>query len=639
MKPETTLSPTLAASAAFWGAQPEEGGTRFHVWAPLARDVEVVLEKFGTRIPYALAKASDGTFSGLVPGVSAGDLYHYRVDGQGPFPDPASRFQPEGVHGPSQVVDPSAFAWTDAGWRGLALEDAVFYELHIGAFTPEGTFAAAAARLPFLLDLGVTAVELMPVADFPGRRNWGYDGVNLFAPARCYGAPDDLRRLVDAAHHLGLAVIQDVVYNHLGPDGNYLAAYSPFYFTDRHQSPWGAGVNLDGENSGRVRDFFIDNALHWIREYHMDGLRLDAVHALVDEGRRHFLAELSARVRDAASDAGRKVVLVAEDNRNLARLVQPESEGGWGFDAVWADDFHHQARRLLAGDRDGYYEDYTGSTEDLAATLRQGWFFCGQHSKHLKGPRGTDPGRLSMDKFVICVQNHDQVGNRALGERLHHQVDLASYRAAMALLLLAPETPLLFMGQEWAASTPFLFFTDHHEDLGRQVTEGRRREFQGFAAFSDPKAWERIPDPQAPATFEASRLNWDEVEREPHASLRRLTRALLGLRRQEPAFRGSNRGSVWTAAAGESGVILARQGHGRALAMVLCQCRGSGTMDAVALKAAGFPGSARSWEVVLTTEDPEFSPDPAKPRVDVSGPWPRVEFSGPGAVVLKARAS
>ncbi len=594
------------------GAVAGPSGTRLRVWAPRAGRVEVVLEG---GVSVALAPAGAGYHEALLPGVGAGARYRYRVDGAGPFPDPASRFQPEGVHGPSAVVDPGAFPWSDGGWPGLDPATLVLYELHVGTFSPEGTFAGAEARLPRLRELGVTAVELMPVADFPGRRNWGYDGVSLFAPARCYGEPDDLRRLVDEAHRLGLGVFLDVVYNHLGPAGNYLSAFSPFYFTSRHRTPWGDALDFDGEQSGPVRDFFAENALHWIREYHVDGLRLDATHAIHDGSGRHVLAEIAARVR---SEAGRPALLVAEDERNLAVMVRPAAAGGWGLDGVWADDFHHQVRGRLAGDRDGYFQDFTGSTADLAETLRRGWLYVGQRSQYHGAPRGTDPSGVPPERFVLCVQNHDQVGNRAFGDRLHHGVSPEAWRAAAALLLLAPQTPLLFMGQEWAASTPFRFFTDHEPDLGRLVTEGRRREFARFAAFADPATRERIPDPQAPETFESSRLRWEEAEREPHASVLRLHRALLALRRSELVGR---RARFAASAAGKDALVLS---WGDLAAAV--QLEGGGEV--------ALPPLGPSPRLVLSTEEPAHAPDPAPVELEPSRGVPRLRFRRPGAAVV-----
>jgi maltooligosyltrehalose trehalohydrolase len=425
------------------GAWPGDDGVRFRVWAPGKRAVEVVLEGPVPRV-IPLGKHADGMFSGLVSGLAAGARYRYRVDGHGPFPDPASRFQPEGVHGPSQVVDPTRFCWTDQGWRGVIPANLVIYELHVGTFSPEGTFDGVIHRLPELAGLGVTAIELMPVADFPGRRNWGYDGVDLFAPARCYGRPDDLRRLVDQAHRLGLAVLLDVVYNHFGPDGNYLAQFSPDYFSARYKTLWGPAINLDGERSAMVRAFFFENALHWLWEYHMDGLRLDATHYLFDESPRTFLAELAALVRESIGD--RAVHLIAEDPRNLAAMVRAESEGGWGLDGLWSDDFHHELRRYLVGDSEGAFRDFRGRVPDLALTINRGWLFRGEYSLHRGYFRGSDPTGIEPRRFVFYLQNHDRIGNRAMGERLNHQVDPPTYRAASALLLTAPAAPLLFMG-------------------------------------------------------------------------------------------------------------------------------------------------------------------------------------------------
>lgn len=632
------------------GAFPVAGGFCFQVWAPQVQTLEVVVERSAEKAPWCTAssggedrgrlvlpmeRAEGGYFRLFTASVCAGDRYRYRIDGGDCFPDPASRFQPEGVHGPSEIVDPNAYCWSDAAWSGLSLEDAVFYELHVGTFSPQGTFAGVIDRLPTLAALGVTAVELMPLADFAGRRNWGYDGVALFAPARCYGRPDELRRLVDEAHRLCLAVILDVVYNHLGPDGNYLAAYSPYYFSKRRHTAWGAGPNFDGPQCEAVREFFVENALYWLHEYHLDGLRLDATHAIADQSSVPILAELADRVRTAISH--RRVLLIAEDNRNLACMLRPRYVGGWGLDAVWADDLHHQMRRLLAGDHESYYRDYTGTAEDLATTIRQGWFYTGQHSQHWGGPRGTDPAGLAPAQFVVCLQNHDQVGNRALGERLHHQIDLASWRAASALLLCLPQTPLLFMGQEWAASSPFLFFTDHHDELGRQVTEGRRREFWQFSAFADPTARWRIPDPQAEATFLASMLDWAELQREPHASVWRLYQAILSLRKREAALKSANAARHQLLAVGADSIILRRPGTAGDW-LIVVRLRGAGMLDLHTLPLVQ-PGAGRRWEVCLTSEDAAFSPEPSPPQIKASAQGFTIHFAVPAAVLLRERSA
>jgi maltooligosyltrehalose trehalohydrolase len=615
--------------------------TSFRVWAPERARVDLVLGD----VLRPLTRDDKGYWTGTFADAAPGALYRYRLDDRDDnvFPDPASRSQPHGVHGASMVVDPRAFRWTDQAWRAPALRDLILYELHVGTFTPEGTYRAVIARLPYLVRLGVTAIELMPLGDFPGDRNWGYDGVSIFAPARCYGSPDDLRALVDAAHAHGLAVVLDVVYNHLGPDGAYAHAFSPHYFTERHHTAWGAAVNLDGPHSREVRRFFIENALHWVREYHVDGLRLDATHALQDDGEPNFLAELTTTVRTHAT---RPVIVTAEDHRNLARMLRPVKDGGFGMDAVWADDFHHQVRVHTAGDREGYYADYTGTSEDLAATMRQGWFFTGQYSAHRKELRGTSAAGLGPRQFVICIQNHDQVGNRADGARLHHQVEAATYRAATTLLLLAPQTPLLFMGQEWATGSPFQFFTDHHEELGRLVTEGRRREFGAFEAFTGTATHPAVPDPQHAGTFERSRLDWDECPREPHAGMLALYTALLALRRR-PQVRDATCASY---------DVLALDARTVAMTLRMADAPpadGAPATEALivivrfASGAVTFPlDPADAVETLLTTEDAAFAADAAPVRVEsadtaeVSPPLPRsglrLEFARPGAVVLRA---
>jgi len=609
-----------------FGAVPCEGGVRFQLWGPAAHDLTLLLRRAGIEERHTPARDSRGVWTTTVRNAHAGDRYAYSIDGSEPRPDPASRFQPDGVHGWSQIVDPTRFRWTDAGWRGIDARDAVLYELHVGTFTEGGTFAEAASRLEYLRDLGITAIELMPIADFPGARNWGYDGVSLFAPSRAYGDPEALRAFVDRAHALGLAVIFDVVYNHLGPEGAYLPSFSPQFLTDKHETPWGKAVNLDDEGCAVVRALLTDNAQHWIREYHADGLRLDATHALIDTNTPPFVAELVARARAAA---GRRVLVYAEDCRNLAIMVQDPAEGGWGFDGVWADDFHHIVRRMLAGDAYGYYRDYDGTSTELAQTLARGWLYVGQYSEHERAPRGTDPSRVPMRKAIICVQNHDQIGNRAMGDRLHHGIDAPGYRAAVAVLLLAPMTPLLFMGQEWAASTPFQFFTDFAPTLGEKVIEGRRREFRAFPEFATPAAAERIPDPQAEATFAASRLNWAEQSRAPHSGVLALHTELLRLRAAHGALRGADapRCNAW--APDEDSVAFIRTDDSGAPAFLVCaRLRGVGPV---------MPGRCAShtrWTPVLTTEDRRFTVDAAPPAIDASGLT--ITFARPGAVLLAA---
>ncbi len=608
------------------GAMPSPEGASFRVWAPAAQTVEVVLAGPATRgrsVPgraYSLHPTGDGVHAGRVAGLQPGTRYWYRLDGDRLLPDPASRFQPEGVHGPSALVDPLAFPWTDTRWQGLRPDEVVVYELHVGTFTSEGTFAGVESRLDHLASLGINAVELMPVAEFAGRWNWGYDGVDLFAPCHRYGSPDDLRRLVDTAHGRGIGVILDVVYNHLGPDGAYAPAFSPYYFTSRHKSPWGDGVNLDGPHSGHVREFLIQNALQWVHEYHVDGLRLDATHALEDDGPEHFLSELSRRVE---WESERPILLMAEDERNLDRLVRGRSQGGFDLSGVWSDDLHHQLRRLLAGDAESYFASFSGTTEDIAETIRQGWFFVGQVSSHTQRPRGSDPSGIPLHRFLVCLQNHDQVGNRPAGDRLHHAIGLAEYRAASALLLLVPETPLLFMGQEWAATSPFLYFTDHAADLGRAVTEGRRAEFRAFSAFADPAARDRIPDPQATSSMERSRLDWTERELMPHAGVCRLYRELLNIRR------GLGEGVRVEALDADTIALRREAGRGEPLLLVV-RLRGHGTVA-----VSGAPAAGARWQAVLTTEDEAFAASGRPPLIEARRGRVTIGFEGPAAVVLR----
>jgi maltooligosyltrehalose trehalohydrolase len=433
----------------------------------------------------------------------AGNRYFYLLnDDPLQLPDPVSRLLPEGVHGPTEIVDPSKFRWSDEGWRGVPFGQYVIYELHIGTFTPGGTFDSAIEKLDYLRDLGITAIELLPVAAFPGKRNWGYDGVSLYAVQESYGGPEGLKRFVDAAHQRGLAVMMDVVYNHVGNEGNYLGKFGP-YFTDKHSTPWGSAINFDDRECRHVRDYFVENALYWVREYHIDGLRQDAVHEIKDDSPTHVLAELRDRVQQFAAEAGREVTLVAESDENSPRYVRSRAQGGYGLNGVWSDDFHHAAHALFTGEREGYYRDF-GNVVDLVKALNEGFVFQGQQFKFWGKPRGENPEGMPLAAHVICIQNHDQVGNRAMGDRLTSLVPRGVRKLLAALLLLAPETPLLWMGQEYDEQHPFQFFTDFGDPaLQKAVSEGRRREFKDFTSFGD-----EFPDPQDPATFERSKLNW-----------------------------------------------------------------------------------------------------------------------------------
>jgi len=524
----TTRSPLQVSSDV--GATPlASGRTRFTVWAPRAQQVAVRVTAPDPREPVPMRRRSPGWFSLTLDGAGPGTQYVYLLDGERERPDPASRSLPEGVHGPSEVIDPAAFPWTDAGWRGMPLRDMVIYEIHTGSFTPDGTFEAVIPRLPAVRDLGVTALELMPVASFPGNRNWGYDGVGLFAPQRSYGGPAGLQRLVDACHGHGLAVVLDVVYNHLGPEGNYLAEFGP-YFTDRYQTPWGQAVNFDGPDARPVRDFVIANALSWVRDYHVDALRLDAIHSIFDSSPVHILRELNDAVQRLARRLGRSVPVIAESDLNERRVIDPARKGGYGLAGQWSDDFHHSLHTLLSGERDGYYADF-GSIRHLAKAYSDGFVYDGIPSAYRGRPHGTPTRDLPGERFIICTQNHDQVGNRARGDRLSALVDFERLKLAAAALLIAPCVPLLFMGEEYGEPAPFQYFTDFGDPgLQAAVTRGRREEFAAFGWTGE------VPDPQDPATFRRSVLTWELREQEPHRRLLDLYRTLLALRRRFAAL-------------------------------------------------------------------------------------------------------
>ena len=507
------------------------GATRFALWAPGAEQVALEL---GEPTPRRLAMRAeaDGWHRLDVNDAGAGTRYRYALPDGLRVPDPASRSNPDDVHGASLVVDPQAYDWHDEEWRGRPWHEAVVYELHVGTFTAEGSFAAAQARLPELAELGITAIELMPLADFPGRWNWGYDGVLPFAPDASYGTPDELKALVDTAHGLGMMVLLDVVYNHFGPEGNYLHAYCPPFFNPAHQTPWGAAINFDGAMSRTVRDFFIHNALYWIEEFHIDGLRLDAVHAIRDDGTPDVVAEIAAALRGGPGRA-RHVHLVLENDGNEAgRLARDDALAPVQATAQWNDDLHHAAHVLVTGEADGYYADFAQAPlAEFARALAEGFAFQGEPSAYRGGAaRGTPSGRLPLASFVSFLQTHDQVGNRALGERIHQLADPALLPTAWACLLLSPHVPMFFMGDEFAASTPFLYFCDFEPELAAAVSRGRRKEFAGFAAFESGDI--ALPEPGAPATFAASRLAWKERGEGEHAQTLRLVETLLSLRRR-----------------------------------------------------------------------------------------------------------
>ena len=506
--------------------------TLIEVWAPAVRRVEA--DVGGRRL--GLTRQDGGWWRGEAPEAGPGTDYGFRLDDHDRLlPDPRSPWQPAGVHGPSRLVDHPAFRWTDAGWQPPPLGSALLYELHVGTFTPGGTFDSAVERLDHLRELGVTHVELMPVNQFPGTRGWGYDGVALFAPQNTYGGPDGLKRLVDACHARGLAVVLDVVYNHLGPSGNYLARFGP-YFSDRHRTPWGRAVNLDGPGSHEVRRFFADNARHWFRQYHGDALRLDAVHSFVDTSAVHFLEQLAEEVDRLEAALGRHLALIAESDLNDPRVVRERAGGGYGIDAQWSDDFHHALHVALTGEPDGYYGDYRG-LGDLAKALRDAFVYDGRYCPTRERMHGRSALGLESRRFLGYLQNHDQVGNRARGERSSHLMSTGRLKVAAAVVLVSPFVPMLFQGEEWGARTAFPYFTDHEDaDVAAAVSQGRKEEFARFG-------WrpEDVLDPQDPATFEQGRLDWSEKDREPHRELLDWHRRLVALRRCHPALGAAGR--------------------------------------------------------------------------------------------------
>lgn len=500
----------------------------FVVWAPLLPEVAVRIVSPAERL-ISMTPLPDGYWGTVIEGVSPGDRYLFRLKKEHDRPDPASFSQSLGVHGPAQIIDHAHFPWDDADWHGIPLSDMIQYELHVGTFTPEGTFGAVIPRLGALRDLGINAVELMPVAQFPGERNWGYDGAYPYAVQTSYGGPDGLKGLVNECHKRGLAVILDVVYNHLGPEGNYLAEFAP-YFTDHYRSPWGDAINFDGAYSDGVKNFFIQNALYWFRDFHVDALRLDAIHGIFDRSATPFLSELSEAVREFSAQAGRKYYLIAESDLEDARVIRPAEQGGYGLDAQWCDDFHHAVRTLLTGEDRGYYADY-GRVDQLAKAIREGYIYTGQYSRYRKRRHGNSSMDRPAEQFVVFCQNHDQVGNRLNGERLSQLVPFEALKVAAGIVLLSPFVPLLFMGEEYGEESPFLYFVSHSDpDLIEAVRRGRKEEFHSFQWAGEP------PDPQSPDTFLRSRIGWGQREEGRHRALLDYYKTLIRLRREIPAI-------------------------------------------------------------------------------------------------------
>jgi maltooligosyltrehalose trehalohydrolase len=604
----------------------EHGTARVRVWAPARKTVELVLDGELSR-SWPLAREADGYFSGGVAGLPAGARYWFRLDGELLRPDPVSRCQPEGPHGPSQIVDPSAFRWSDQGWGGIRPDGQVIYEMHVGTFTPEGTWRSAAAQLPALADLGITVIEMMPVAEFAGEFGWGYDGVDLYAPTRLYGTPDDLRGFIDHAHALGLGVILDVVYNHVGPDGNYLADFSPDYFTDRYTNDWGQALNFEGPPA--AREFFVENAAYWIDEFHFDGLRLDATQDIRDASPEHVIATIVRRAK--AAGRGRQVYLVAENEPQDTRLVRERARGGYGVDALWNDDYHHSAIVALTGRREAYYLDYTGSPQEFISAARFGYLYQGQWYHWQKKRRGSPALDLPPQAFVAYLENHDQVANTAFGRRLHQSVAPSRLRTLTALTLLGPATPMLFQGQEFASSSPFLYFADHKAELREPIDSGRREFLAQFPSITDPEVMAALPLAVDAETFQRSKL--DPAERDRRQDWYQLHRDLIRLRRKDPVL--SRLGTVRPdgAVIASDAFVLRYQGgaDGDRLLVVNLGCDLDLRPVPEPLLA---PPCGTRWELLWSSESPRYGGSGTPPL----RPHSHLHVPGESAVLLRSEA-
>jgi maltooligosyltrehalose trehalohydrolase len=605
------------------GAEPQaDGGVHFRVWAPRCDEIAVEIEDLE---PAALQPEADGYFSLWSPTGRAGMRYRFRLDrSETALPDPASRFQPEGPHGPSEIVDPATFVWTDGAWRGIARKQLVIYEMHVGTFTREGSWKAASHELPALAELGITCLEIMPVAEFPGRFGWGYDGVDLFAPSRLYGQPVDFRRFVDCAHALGIAVILDVVYNHFGPDGNYLKLFSAAYFTDRHDNDWGEAINFDGLDSGPVREYFVANAGYWIDEYHLDGLRLDATQAIFDRSEDHILAAVTRQVRSAGR--GRITFVVAENEPQHAKLVRPAERGGYGLDALWNDDFHHSAMVALTGHHEAYYSDYRGRPGEFVAAAKHGFLYQGQRYQWQRKARGTPTLDLPAECFVVFLQNHDQIANSGTGERCHALTSPGRLRAMTAYLLLMPGIPMLFQGQEFGASSPFFYFADHEIELSRDVREGRGLSLAQFPSLATSEMRAELADPADIDTFRRSVL--DLGERQRHASIYALHRDLLELRRTDPLL-GQRPCRVDGAALTDEAWMLRFFSPSGADRLVIVNL-GRDLLLGPAPEPLLAPVEGLGWRILWSSEAPVYGGS-GGPAQDAAGDW---LIPGQSAIVL-----
>ena len=604
------------------GAELTGAGTEFRVWAPGRRRVEVIVSGRSAE----LAAEPGGYFSGTVAGAKAGDHYRYRLDGGAPFPDPASRFQPEGPHGPSEIIDAGSFQWSDGKWSGLPIENQVIYEMHVGTFTEGGTWEGALRELPALARMGVTVLEVMPIADFSGSFGWGYDGVNLFAPTRLYGRPDDLRTFVDKAHGLGMAVILDVVYNHVGADGNYLGQFAKSYFSEKYTTDWGDAINYDGPDSMPVREFFIANAGYWINEFHMDGLRLDATQNIYDVSSVHILSEITARVREAGGN--RKTIVIAENEPQETKLVRPSERGGFGMDGLWNDDLHHSAVVALTSHNDAYYTDYLGSPQEFVSAMKYGYLYQGQWYKWQKKRRGTPAFDVPSCAFVTFIENHDQVANSARGLRMHQLTTPGLLKAMTALILLGPGTPMLFQGQEFASSKPFRYFADPPDDIAELVRKGRKEFVSQWRNISMPNMLGCMYDPCSPQTFDECKL--DHSEREKHASVYRLHCDLIRLRREDPVLNSWRKGEFDGAILSSDSFLLRgfSAEHGDRLIVVNL---GRDLELNPAPEPLLAPPAGHVWDLVLSTEEPQDG-GCGTPPVDTEDNW---YITGQTAVVLR----
>jgi maltooligosyltrehalose trehalohydrolase len=605
------------------GAEITPEGVNFRVWAPEREKIEVRFEK-GSAV--RLKRGEDGYFFGLAPEAGAGSTYKYQLDAEGEFPDPASRFQPSGPHGYSEVIDPT-FKWTDGNWPGCQLHGQVIYELHLGTFTPEGTWSAAETKLPYLKELGVTLLEIMPVSDFPGKFGWGYDGVQLYAPASIYGRPDDMRRFVNRAHELGIGVILDVVYNHMGPDGNYLPQFSPLYFSDKHDTDWGKGINYDGKGCTPVREFFRENAAYWIREYHLDGLRLDATQDIHDDSEPHILSDIVKAARSAAGK--RDIIIIGENEPQETRLIRSVDSGGYGLDALWNDDLHHTATVALNGRSDAYYTDYKGTPQEFVSALKYGYLFQGQWYRWQKHRRGTPNFDTPRAAMVTFIQNHDQIANSAHGSRAHMETSPGRLKAITALILLGPGTPMLFQGQEFASSSRFLFFADHGPELAELVRKGRVEFLGQWRSHKTPEMFSCFAEPDKLCTFEECKLDFTEVEK--HKSTFRLHKDLLALRRTDPVISRQGEDGLDGAVLSEHAFVIRYFSPGFAQDRLLVVNLGRELSLDPAPEPLLAPPLHAQWEKIWSSEDPQYGGCGTAP-LDSEENW---RIPAESAVVLK----